>query len=107
VTDIRQGLTEAAEAIADLAKEAAYVAIGLGVLEFQKAQVRRQELGCAHKRAAERAKDFDVMVAHVIKVVDSTLEPVLERLPQPAQAVVRQARETRDELRTRVLGFSA
>jgi hypothetical protein len=43
----------------------------------------------------------------VIKVVDSTLEPVLERLPESAQAIIRQARETRDEMRTRVFGFSA
>ena len=107
MTDTRQGLAEAARALADLAKEAAYVAIGVGVLEFQKAQVRRRELSCARKLMAKRARDFDATVAQVIKVVDSTLEPVLERLPEPAQAIVRQARETRDEMRTRVFGFSA
>ena len=107
MTDTRQGLAEAARALADLAKEAAYVAIGVGVLEFQKAQVRRRELARARKLMAKRARDFDATVAQVIKVVDSTLEPVLERLPEPAQAIVRQARETRDEMRTRVFGFSA
>jgi hypothetical protein len=107
MTDTRQGLAEAARALADLAKEAAYVAIGVGVLEFQKAQVRRRELACARKLMAKRARDFEATVAQVIKVVDSTLEPVLERLPEPAQAIVRQARETRDEMRTRVFGFSA
>jgi aromatic ring-opening dioxygenase catalytic subunit (LigB family) len=107
MTDTRQGLAEAARALADLAKEAAYVAIGVGVLEFQKAQVRRRELACARKVMAKRARDFDATVAQVIKVVDSTLKPVLERLPEPAQAIVRQARETRDEMRTRVFGFSA
>ena len=107
MTDTRQGLAEAARALAELAKEAAYVAIGVGVLEFQKAQVRRRELACARKLMAKRARDFDATVAQVIKVVDSTLEPVLERLPEPAQAIVRQARETRDEMRTRVFGFSA
>ena len=107
MTDTRQGLAEAARALADLAKEAAYVAIGVGVLEFQKAQVRRRELACARKVMAKRARDFDATVAQVIKVVDSPLEPVLERLPEPAQAIVRQARETRDEMRTRVFGFSA
>ncbi len=107
MTDTRQGLAEAARALADLAKEAAYVAIGVGVLEFQRAQVRRRELACARKVMAKRARDFDATVAQVIKVVDSTLEPVLERLPESAQAIIRQARETRDEMRTRVFGFSA
>ena len=107
MTDTREGLAQAADAFANLAKEAAYVAIGLGVLEFQKAQVRRQELACTRKAMKKRAKDFDATLAQVIRVVDSTLEPVLQRLPEPAQAVIRQARETRDELRTRAFGFSA
>jgi len=107
MTDTRQGLAEAAQALANLAKEAAYVAIGVGVLELQKAKVRRQEMTCAREAAAKRAKDFDATVAQVIKLVDSTLDPVFDRLPEQAQAFVRQARETRDELRTRVFGFSA
>jgi len=107
MTDIRQGLAETAQALADLAKEAAYVAIGVGVLELQKAQVRRRKLACAPKLVGARAKDFDATVAQVIQVVDSTLEPVLEKLPEPAQAVIRQARKTRDELRARAVGYSA
>ena len=107
MTDTRQGVAEAARALADLAKEATYVAIGVGVLEFQKAQVRRRELACARKLMAKRAKDLDTTVAQVIRLVDATLDPVLERLPGPAQGFVRQAREARDELRTRVFGFSA
>ena len=55
---------------------------------------------------AQRAKDLDATVAQVIRLVDSSLDPVLERLPEPAQAFVRQARETRDELRDAVFGFS-
>jgi len=43
----------------------------------------------------------------VLKLVDSSLEPVIDRLPEPVQAVVQQAREARDELRTRVFGLSA
>jgi hypothetical protein len=115
MSDTREGFAEAAETFANFAKEAVYVAIGFGVLEFQKAQVRRQELAsarkqelaCARKAVNKRAKDFDAALAQVIRVVDSTLEPVLERLPEPAQAIIRQARETRDELRTRAFGFSA
>jgi glutathione peroxidase-family protein len=106
VTDIRQCLASTTGALADLAEQAAYVAIGVGVLEFQKAQVRRQSLGSARERVAKRVKDFDATVAQAVKVVDSTLEPVWQQLPEPAQAVIRQARQARDELRARVFGFS-
>ena len=67
MSDTREGFAEAAETFANFAKEAVYVAIGVGVLEFQKAQVRRQELAsarkqelaCARKAVNKRAKDFD------------------------------------------------
>ncbi|MGD0983555.1 MAG: hypothetical protein ABSA65_07025 [Acidimicrobiales bacterium] len=104
MTDKREDLADVAQALADLAKEAAYVAIGMGVLEFQKAQVRWRQLACTRKLIAGRGHDLDETVTQVIKVVDSTIEPVLGLLPEPAQAIVRQ---TRDELRTRVLRFSA
>ncbi|MGD0874240.1 MAG: hypothetical protein ABSA14_04530 [Acidimicrobiales bacterium] len=107
MTDTRQGLAGAARALADLAKEATYLAIGVGVLEYQKAQVRRREIASARKLMAKRAKDIDATVAQLIRVVDSTLDPVLERLPEPAQEFVRQAREARDGIRTRVFGFTA
>ena len=48
-----------------------------------------------------------VVAWQVIKLVDSTLEPVLQRLPEGMQTILLQAREARDELRTRVFGSSA
>jgi len=120
MTDIRQDLEKVADALAELAKEASYVAIGAGVLGFHKAQVRRQEiLGGARARQvpgsftgggeqmAKRAKDFDTTVVQVIKLIDSTLEPVLQRLPEGVQAILQQGRQARDELRTRVFGGPA
>jgi hypothetical protein len=122
MTDVRNDLARVAEALAGLAKEASYVAIGAGVIGFHKAQVRRQELAGAPLRPTEadrasarpgreqmarRAKEFDATVAQVIKVIDSTLEPVFLHLPEPVQAAVQQAREARDELRARVFGLEA
>ena len=124
MTDIRQDLTKATGALRGFAKEASYVAIGVGVLGFQKAQARRQELADAAARARQGgcppgslagrreqvrkcAKDFDATVAQVVHVIDSTLEPVVRRLPQPVQAVVQQAREARDQLRAQVFGTAA
>ncbi len=128
MTDIRQDLEKVADALAGFAKEASYVAIGAGVLGLQKAQVRRRELlgnvaragqaagmgdGAASSfsagrvQMAKRAKDFDATVVQVIRLLDSTLEPVLQRLPDHMQVILRQGREARDELRARVFGGAA
>ena len=47
-------------------------------------------------------KDFDASVSQLIKTFDSTLDPVWQRLPEPTQAVVQQAKEARDQVRTRI-----
>ena len=128
MNDIRQDLEKVADALAEFAKEAAYVAIGAGVLGFHKAQVRSQEiLGAAARKGqvagtrngvaasfsggreqiAKRAKDFDATVVQVIKLLDSTLEPVLQRLPEGLQVILQQGRQARDELRRGVFGGSA
>jgi O-acetyl-ADP-ribose deacetylase (regulator of RNase III) len=124
MTDIRQDFSKTADDVANLAKEVAYVAIGLGVLGFHKAQVRRQELAGAAARAnrtgdlqdtlaearkelSKRVRDFDATLGHVIEVLDTTFQPVWQRLPEPAQTVVQQAREARDQVRSRVVTFAA
>jgi hypothetical protein len=103
MTDIRDDLHDVAQAVADLAKEAAYVAIGVGVLEFQRAQARGHEFAGARKLICGRAKACDETVAQVFKAVDANMDPIVALLPEQAQAVVRR---TRDELRSR-LRFSA
>ena len=128
MNDIRQEFEKVADALAEFAKEASYVAIGAGVLGLHKAQVRRQEiLGAATRKGsvagtrngvavsfsgrreqmAKRAKDFDATVVQVIKLLDSTLEPVLQRLPEGLQVILQQGRQARDELRRGVFGGSA
>jgi hypothetical protein len=124
MTEIRQDLTRTAEDLAKVAAEAAYVAIGIGVLGFHKAQVRRRKLAGAAGRAsssrdlegtlaqarkevAKRVKDLDSTVEDLVKTLDSTLDPVWERRPEQAQSVVKQARETRDQLRRRIRKLAA
>jgi glucose-6-phosphate-specific signal transduction histidine kinase len=80
--------------ITKTARDAAYVVVGLGVLGFQRAQVRRQEL---QKRLTERnavqghlvdvrgevtkrVKDVDEAVEQVIGRIEATLAPIEERL---------------------------
>jgi hypothetical protein len=118
MTDVRQDLTQVAGALADLARQASYVAIGAGILGLQKAQVRRREMAnvagralkggpCGREDLRGVVRDFDTNMAQVIKQIDSAVEPIFERLPGPVQAALQQARETRDELRARLLGLNS
>ncbi|MCL4448867.1 MAG: hypothetical protein M1483_02310 [Actinobacteria bacterium] len=110
--------------ITKTAKEAAYVAIGLGVLGYQQAQVRRQELlkrlnsntslveqlDEVRDELKERVRKLDTKVETVINGLEVRLGPLEERLPAKAAKVVQQAhaqvRETRNQLRS-LLGIAA
>jgi hypothetical protein len=114
-------LKDVTDEIAKTAKDAAYVVVGLGVLGFQRAQVRRQEL---QKRLTDRnqiqghlvdlsgevtkrVKDVDDAVEQVIGRIEATLVPIEDRLPVPARDLVKQAhvqaREVRQQLRKLIL----
>ncbi|MHB1509264.1 MAG: hypothetical protein ACYCST_06910 [Acidimicrobiales bacterium] len=105
-----------------VAKDAAYVAIGLGVLGLQKAQVRRREiksrldalqghLGHAGDAGDQPLKDVTQQLARAVKEVDQTvgelierwdaaIDPLSLRLPAGAQAAISQAKDARDQLRS-------
>ncbi len=113
-------------------KDAAYVTVGLGVLGFQKAQVRRVELmkQLADQRKVleaqlnevgnlagsqvtgttavvkELAKDLDARLVPVRQQVEERIDALEERLPDQAREIVRQARttakETQAQLRSRL-----
>jgi methyl-accepting chemotaxis protein len=118
MADFRSDVTKAATEITKVAQDAAYVAIGLGVIGVQKAQVRRQELRSQFERPLEdvrkaveapitdfrkelgkAVKEFDKSFGQFIERFDATIEPLSERLPAGAQQVVQQAKEARDQLR--------
>jgi hypothetical protein len=107
--------------ITKAARDAAYVVVGLGVLGFQRVQVRRQEL---QKRFAERSavqghlddvrgevtkrvKDLDEVLEQAIVRFEASLAPIEERLPVPARDLTKQAhaqaREVRQQLRKLIL----
>ncbi len=104
------------------AKETAYVLVGLGVLGFQKAQVRRRELVDLAKKqfpeveaplmdargeVAKRVKELDAVIEEVVGRIETTLQPVEQRLPATAQALISQAKEVRTQLRGYVLSTLA
>ncbi len=112
----------------DNIRDAAYIAIGMGVIGAQRAQVRREELRkqFSEQRSAFEAKasvarqNFETRGAEAVKVVgefikqaDSAIEPVIkaveeridavvEALPAPAKPVVAQARQATKDARQQV-----
>jgi hypothetical protein len=116
--DFPTNLTNTAKDITTVAKDAGYVAVGLGVIGFQKAQVQRQEL---IKRLAEprteidtllngvrsdvtkAVQDVDARVEDVIARIEAAIVPLEQRLPVQARDLANQihvqAREARSQIR--------
>ncbi len=69
--------------VANVVKDAAYVSVGLGVIAFQRLQVRRNELNKALGGQADEAKGALGLVATLVgerlKVVEERLGDALER----------------------------
>ena len=76
-------------------KDTFYVAVGFGVIAFQKAQVRRHEVAqlveAQLNETREQAQKLAREVEHRVEPVIDQLE---ERLPEQARDWVRQARTT-------------
>lgn len=64
-------------AVSDTLKDAAYVTVGLGVLGFQKAQVRRVEL---NKQINEQVKTVETRVADRRKAVAGTVNGIADQI---------------------------
>jgi hypothetical protein len=120
MADLREDLNKTAEELTKAAQEAAYIAVGLGVIGFQRAQVARRELmaqferqmgspgekaGEVRAQAAKAWKGLDDAVSQLIEQADATLEPVAARLPEQAQELVKQVQGLRDQVRDQVRGY--
>lgn len=110
--------------ITSAARDAAYVLVGLGVLGFQQAQLRRRELlkllsqpgtqfddriGAVQGRLQDvrdelnkRAQDMDEKVEDAIERIETSFEPLTERLPEPARDLVKQASTQAKEARVQI-----
>ena len=87
-------------------KDGAYAAVGLGVLGFQRAQVRRQEL-IEQLRAAEGqlrqlAEQVEERVNPAIPVVEEQLNALGQQLVELAKTLETQLQPAREELERRV-----
>lgn len=98
------------EEITKTLKDAAYVVVGLGVIAFQKGQVRRQELRKAlDEQSADTraqlnklAKDLEERFQPVRDAVEERLDQIETRLPEQAKDLVQQARKVAKEAEAQV-----
>ncbi|HVV38099.1 MAG TPA: hypothetical protein VHC63_15945 [Acidimicrobiales bacterium] len=107
--------------INDNLRDAAYIAIGMGVIGFQRAQTRRQDLRkqFADQRAAfesrgaevvnlvsEALKQADAAISPVVDALEAQVDNVVNALPAQARTLVEPARQAskdaRQQLRSRV-----
>jgi hypothetical protein len=69
--------------LANTVKDAAYVSVGLGVIAFQRFQVRRQELSKALRGPVGEARGtletVSALVAERLKVAEERLSATLDR----------------------------
>lgn len=100
----------------DLARDAAYVAVGLGVLGYQRVQVHRVELQNrlsqdlaldqhideVRQGVAKGIRQIDDITESAVRFVETTLQPLEERLPSPVNQVTAKAREQAREVRTQI-----
>jgi hypothetical protein len=113
--------TDEMSRITELAKGAVDTAVGLGVLGLQKLQVGRVELqkrlasndrfGATYSglrsEAFRRASQVDAAFGEVRRTVESSLQPVTGRLPEPARHVATIAQTRVDELHAKVSQYLA
>lgn len=118
--DINNNINHLSKGVTDLARDAAYVAVGLGVLAYQRAQVQRvelqkrlskelpidQRLGDVRQGVAKGYAQIDDLAESAAQFVESTLQPIEDKLPASVTQLTikarQQAREVRLQIRQRV-----
>jgi hypothetical protein len=111
-------LSKLTDDVTTLARDAAYVAIGLGVLGFQRAQVQRVELtnrinknrdldarlGQVRANVSKSAKHLDGLIDGAVRFIESSLSPLEEQLPTHARDLAHKAHAQAREMRSQILG---
>ncbi len=116
--DVPNNITTLSKGVTDLARDAAYVAVGLGVLGYQRVQVQRVELQQrlsedlslddrideVRQGVAKGIHQIDDLAESAVQFVETTLQPLEERLPQSVTQLTSKAREQAREVRTQIRG---
>ncbi len=114
--DVTTNITTLSKGVTDLARDAAYVAVGLGVLGYQRAQVQRVELQNrlsqdmtldqrideVRHSVAKGIQHFDDLAESATQFVETTLQPLEDKLPATVTQLTAKAREQAREVRTQI-----
>jgi hypothetical protein len=110
--DVPANLTSFSRGVTDLARDAAYVTVGLGVLGYQRLQVHRtelqnrlsgdQRLGAVRESVAKGFQQIDDLAESATHFVETTLQPLEEKLPPSVTQVTAKAREQAREVRSQI-----
>jgi len=113
---VHTNISTLSKGVTDLARDAAYIAVGLGVLGYQRVQVQRvelknklskdlaleQRLGEVRQGVAKGFTQIDELTESATNLVESTLLPIEERLPISVTQFTTRAREQAREVRTQI-----
>ena len=114
--DVTTNLNTLSKGVTDLARDAAYVAVGLGVLGYQRAQVQRVELQSrlsqdflldqrideVRQGVAKGFQQIDELAESAAHFVETTLQPLEDKLPPSVTQLTAKAREQAREVRTQI-----
>ncbi len=114
--DVNTNISTLSKGVTDLARDAAYVAVGLGVLGYQRAQVQRVELqqrlsqdfsldqrmDDVRQGVAKGFHQIDDLAESAAHFVETTLQPLEEKLPPSVSQLTSKAREQAREVRTQI-----
>ena len=114
--DVNTNISTLSKGMTDLARDAAYVAVGLGVLGYQRAQVHRVEwqnrlshdvsiegrVDDVRQGVAKGFRQIDDLAGSAAHFVETTLQPIEERLPAPVTQLTTKAREQAREVRAQI-----
>ena len=110
--EVPNNLTSFSRGVTDLARDAAYVTVGLGVLGYQRLQVHRTELqnrlnsdhglDGVRQGVSKGMRQIDDLAESAAHFVETTLQPIEERLPAPVTQLTTKAREQAREVRAQI-----
>ena len=110
--EVTNNLTSLTKGVTDLARDAAYVTVGLGVLGYQRLQVHRTELQSrladdnrldgVRQGVAKGVRQIDDLAESATQFVETTFQPLEERLPAQVTQVTTRAREQAREVRSQI-----
>ncbi|HEX3333390.1 MAG TPA: hypothetical protein VHS57_03565, partial [Acidimicrobiales bacterium] len=114
--DVTNNIGTLSKGVTELARDAAYVAVGLGVLGYQRVQVQRVELQNRLSQDLsldERIQEvrhgvvkgfeqIDDLTESAVHFVETTLQPIEEKLPAQVSQLTTKAREQAREVREQI-----